>query len=290
MAVGAEPKHGPLTEIWNGVSWTREPVLSPPGTATLTAVSCVSDTFCVAVGGTPLEEPLVELWNGAAWARMASPDSTGTVTELLSGVSCASTLSCVAVGTSFANGGESAVVERYGGGVWKVLRSGALGASPTLTSVSCPAPGWCTAVGSVETGAAGVPTSLVLHISASAVSAITVAETPQARLYGVSCPRVGRCVAAGNVASVASAGAAAPTTPGTEAPFAQRLSGGTWQALTPVGVGASGAFTGGVSCDARGASVAVGYTVRAADGRIAAMAQRLLGQSWSVLSAAKSPR
>jgi hypothetical protein len=129
----------------------------------------------------------------------------------------------------------------------------------------------------------------VLHVSASAVSAIAPAETPQVRLYGVSCSHVGRCVTAGNVATVASAGAAAPTTPGSEAPFAERLSGGTWQALTPVGVGSSGAFTGGVSCDAHGGCVAVGYTVRTG-GRITAMAQRLLGQSWSVLRAAKSPR
>src|SRR5207248_2303946 len=59
---------------------------------TLSAVSCVSPSFCVAVdvGGSALT------WNGASWSAPVHIDSTGP----LYGVSCVSPYLCVAVDSS----------------------------------------------------------------------------------------------------------------------------------------------------------------------------------------------
>ena len=66
-----------LAEQWDGISWTIEPTLAPPG-ATLSAtdalsdVSCTSETDCTAVGEyTYLARstvPLAEHWNGVNWS------------------------------------------------------------------------------------------------------------------------------------------------------------------------------------------------------------------------------
>ena len=120
-----------LAESWNGSSWTVIPSPSyGPYLNFLAAVSCTSPTNCVAVGnwltgGTEPEfRTLVETWNGVSWAFVPSPspDTMGGVR--LTGVSCASATSCVAVGQySNSRGVELTLVMSFNGTTWSIVAS-----------------------------------------------------------------------------------------------------------------------------------------------------------------------
>ena len=108
-----------LVERWNGTGWrivgsaNRYPYLNA-----LTAVSCASATSCFAVGSsiasqTTPSTTLVEHWNGTGFSIVASPNPAGSTRNVLSGISCASAASCVAVGGYDARGSRYTLVERY---------------------------------------------------------------------------------------------------------------------------------------------------------------------------------
>ena len=94
-----------------------------PNTSTfnrLGAVSCTSDLI-VAVGDSfnrYANQTLVETFNGATWSIAASPNTSMSSSNVLTGVSCTSATSCVAVGT--ANGGTAfqTLVEAFDGNTW----------------------------------------------------------------------------------------------------------------------------------------------------------------------------
>ena len=98
-----------IIDSWNGTSW--QVMFSPDEMeyfAGSTSVSCTSTVFCIAVGYS-IDAPddsfypdaFIEAWNGSKWSFEGSAGrlepSTGNV---LSGVSCATTRSCHAVGSS----------------------------------------------------------------------------------------------------------------------------------------------------------------------------------------------
>ena len=108
-----------LAERWDGPRWTVQATPDPAGAgiSMLTDVSCVSAAACLAVGnygnGRFLFGAFVERWNGTRWALQSVPNP-GPVDTNLFGVSCASDVACVAVGTSWtsaalANDGTAAV-------------------------------------------------------------------------------------------------------------------------------------------------------------------------------------
>ena len=96
-----------VIEHWNGTAWTG--VTLPDANLQLSAVTCTATTECWAVGTdyfSTTSQPAVERWNGITWAPMAAPDplpygdphyGTG---DGLSGASCTSAASCVAVGSN----------------------------------------------------------------------------------------------------------------------------------------------------------------------------------------------
>jgi hypothetical protein len=91
----------PLIESWNGSSWTVTPNPSQDS-GLLEGVSCAGRGNCVAVGSSPYDvgvasETLVESLNGSNWVVTPSPNP-GAQGNGLGGVSCASSLACVAVG------------------------------------------------------------------------------------------------------------------------------------------------------------------------------------------------
>jgi hypothetical protein len=96
-----------LAMTWDGATWTI--VLSPnPGAENyLESISCSSSTECVAVGvsydNMNVGSPLVLAWNGTIWTRI-SVANVGAEDDILSGISCASDYSCMAVGTFTTNG------------------------------------------------------------------------------------------------------------------------------------------------------------------------------------------
>jgi hypothetical protein len=105
-AVGSTGSSGDtstLAEFWNGASWTVETTPNPAGgdNASLDAVSCVSQSSCLAVGSYDIGDGitlLAEIWNGTTWAIEAVPLPSGGLGGNLVGVSCTSASACTAVG------------------------------------------------------------------------------------------------------------------------------------------------------------------------------------------------
>src|SRR3954471_21036858 len=92
---------------------------NPSGTsgASLTSVSCPTATGCVAVGdyfpGTDVHR-LVEVWNaGAGWSIVATPAPPGTVQSSFSGVACATSVNCFAVGEYRLGPSRRPLIERF---------------------------------------------------------------------------------------------------------------------------------------------------------------------------------
>jgi hypothetical protein len=158
MTVGSiytDDNNEPLAEKWNGTIWKNEPVPEPSGTGagTLTAVSCVSATDCVAVGEAGLTgapQILAYTLNGTAWTQQAVPAPAGVADPELTGISCVSAANCTAVGDSDVSGegGNGVFAEHWNGSAWTAqdlpLPAGTV--ESALTSVSCVS-SQCTAAG-----------------------------------------------------------------------------------------------------------------------------------------------
>jgi hypothetical protein len=95
-----------LTERWNGTAWSRQAIPHPPGSVTdsLAGVSCTGAAACTAVGESASNlndfpsDTEAMMWNGTSWKLAATPNR-GT-SDALSGVSCITPTTCVAVGSS----------------------------------------------------------------------------------------------------------------------------------------------------------------------------------------------
>lgn len=155
----------PRGERWNGSVWTAQSVPQPAGGGgALSSVSCNAPRSthppgvaavapsCVAVGG-GAQGTFAERWNGSAWRVEATPPNVMD----LSGVSCTPTTSCTAVGAQPDPASKDPIplAETRGPSGW-VIQSTPTPANPdpngsvgsSLSAVSCPAAGACTAVGS----------------------------------------------------------------------------------------------------------------------------------------------
>jgi hypothetical protein len=101
-AVGASSTDGfatsvRLAERWNGTAWSLESVPNPGPASTpeLAQVACPTSAVCTAVGtnfGT--SDGMAARWSGGTWA----PQSIAAHGITLSGVSCSTVLTCIAVG------------------------------------------------------------------------------------------------------------------------------------------------------------------------------------------------
>ncbi len=148
-----------FAETWDGASWSATPIPIPsPGTSTkFTGVSCTTSTDCVVVGEEafshqetgPFFQTLVETWDGSSFVVAPSPDASNL--DHLYGVSCASSTSCVAVGSEQNGSSAQTLVETWGGNTWSITPS----PSPSsrynsLGGVSCAGSTSCLAVGSEQ--------------------------------------------------------------------------------------------------------------------------------------------
>src|SRR3954471_14159956 len=87
--------------------WRLQDMPSPPqGVPSFSGVSCPTTTVCVAVGSIDYSDSgghghiiqAIERWRDGKWSVEAAP--AGTSDTLLRAVSCASTTTCLAVGSS----------------------------------------------------------------------------------------------------------------------------------------------------------------------------------------------
>jgi hypothetical protein len=121
---------------WNGLSWSPLPVAASSEDDEMVALSCSSNTFCVAVGSrdghnTGYEtQTLVKEWNGAAWTYVPSADVTALANNALTGVSCTPNL-CVAAGYALDpdNGQSGGLLET------SPISAGAASSGPTTAPV-----------------------------------------------------------------------------------------------------------------------------------------------------------
>ena len=198
----------PITEIWNGSSWSVAPNPPKQANADLTSVSCVSATACTAVGShhrvtPPARGTLVESWNGSSWAVVPSPDAGTDDHNSLAGVSCTSVTACTAVGSYTDTGlvppAEQTLAESWNGSSWSVVPSPDLGTSEdnVLQGVSCASPTSCIAVGAASHGS--IADTLIEVWNGTTWSAVPSLVTTNIAsfLRGVSCPSVSMCMAAG---------------------------------------------------------------------------------------------
>jgi hypothetical protein len=151
----------PLAERWNGHSWSLQKVAGPSSAREpdLLSVSCPSANVCIAVGVYVKNRTgltLAEHWDGRRWSVEPTRNPSGQSGPLTGSgfyrVSCASALTCTAVG---AYGGFQSTVtlaERWNGSNWTIQKT----PHPTpnhasfLSAVSCPTTKLCTAVGSYD--------------------------------------------------------------------------------------------------------------------------------------------
>jgi hypothetical protein len=197
----------PLTEHWNGVAWsvTNAPTPNDATVAMLNGVACPSTTSCFAVGKYTigfLDRSLVEHWNGLHWSIMTSPNPGDPNSTVLNSVTCATRMSCQAVGNFVGTGEVDTLVEQWNGTHWVARPS----PNPTgsqfavLNSVACFDVTHCFAVGSYATETSADLT-LTEQWNGTSWSVVASPNGPfpfASFLNGVSCPRPANCFAVGN--------------------------------------------------------------------------------------------
>lgn len=276
LAAGCGTAHGQAVPAHRAAP-AGQPRLPRPGPApsatgevkradSLTGVTCLPTGTCVAVGwyyygATGQEQTLGLRWQGHAW--LAQPTPSHGHDSQLDNVSCATALSCLAVGTP---------AEAWTGTRWSVIPGPPGGA---MSSVSCPAPGSCQAVGQPPAGN---------HPAAARWNGRTwqAEQVPTPRpapqnltLAAVSCATASFCMAVGD----ASRGAKAMPSPSyRERTLAERWNGSRWRIIPAPSPTHASQFSG-VSCPAPNACVAVGSSASGAR----TLAERWNGARWTVL-------
>jgi hypothetical protein len=241
------------TEVWNGSTWTAEPVPSfvARGTtlqvARLSGVSCAPTGACDAVGYHPTygdqgTEVVTAEWDGSAWSDQQEPASIQTNAQL-SAVSCAAATACEAVGSE---------AEGWDGSVWS-RRESSLPAGGFLDGNSCPAPAACVAVGD-QSGNSGKMNGVFADTfdgadwTETSIATPGLASLPQ--LAGISCVAATSCTAVGSDTDAA----------GVSVPLILTDSANRWtpEATPSLSVPDPSSRLAAVSCGAPGSCLAVG--------------------------------
>jgi hypothetical protein len=272
-----------LAEVWNGTDWSIQPTPSPSGAkrSQLAAVSCASDTGCIAVGNytdsAGSERTLAETWNGAAWTTDPTPNPAGAKRSQLTAVSCPSASSCTAVG-DFTNsrGTELTLAEDRSGTTWttKATPNPAGAKSSQLDALSCTSASSCAAVGHY-TNSSGTELTLAEERSATAWTTKTTpkpAGAKSSQLAAVSCTSSASCVAVGYYTNAG----------GTVLTMADLWKGTTWKTKpAPSKTGAKSSQLAAVSCALATACTAVGNYTNSS-GTDLTLAEVWNGTAWTI--------
>ena len=258
-------------------------------TSILNDVSCTSPGNCMAVGYFQENGPgtvyftLAEKWNGSTWTIVPSPSPQHPGGgALLTAVSCAGSIRCMAVGnTLFLNAHGSFVLrplaESWNGTSWTVLPTAKLAQpSAVLGGVSCVGPARCMAAGHAGPVQASDKFTLA---EAWNGTAWRVAPTPPPQVPGgtalgtVSCTSPASCMAVGYAGFSNGSGASVT--------LAESWNGTAWRRLATPTPGGNGALAG-VSCTASPACTAVGdRAVNSPTLFMATLAERWNGARWA---------
>ena len=191
-AVGGDSDGHPIYAAETGGVWGT-PVEVPGGPGSFTGVSCTGSGNCTAVGS---KSSLPVYGHGDRWG-LGQPHHRQSVRCPAQEVAASfSAVSCVAVGTCTAVGGDSNGQPIYAtetGGVWGTATELPAGASGSFTGVSCIDPTDCSAIGNSDGGA------LYATETAGAWStpATIVSDSGTIVVTGLSCTVAGNCTAVG---------------------------------------------------------------------------------------------
>jgi len=192
----------------------------------------------------------------AAALLLAQPAAAGTwaqqgvalplnATSVLTGVSCTSPDTCMAVGSFHDSGGTHLLAESRSGSAWTTVSIADPGGAQ-LNAISCTSPTACTAVGSSGTGTLAERwdgTQWTIQ------STPPVSGTTSSVLKSVVCVSATACTAVGSSSSA----------PNTDATLAESWDGSSWSIQpTPNVSGAAFSVLLGVSCTSPAMCIAVG--------------------------------
>jgi Tol biopolymer transport system component len=180
----------PAVTVWSGTWGASTPIPLPSGAswsyvATYDPISCPSIGDCTAVGGSWIASESGGTWGTAVSIPPPSGGSGGSFT----GVWCASSGNCVAIGNYNTTSGTRAMVASESSGTWG-SSSALSGTSAGYASIGCSSLGHCAAVdtiGDAWTEVGGVWGSRVPLPQQGIYTGI----------YGVGCPSPSTCVAVG---------------------------------------------------------------------------------------------
>jgi hypothetical protein len=258
-----------LAEVYNGKGWAVRTAPSIKGGSSFRffGVSCVTSRFCLVVGdylpAGGSTHALVERWNGKRWAVYdfsLTPSEQATYTSF-SSVSCASTTSCMAVGSTSI--GFSNVVTAYayyfnGSGFVPTTAADPIEIlSSEYDSVSCSAATYCLAVGTYQDRSYGFWAQEAAQWNGHRWKLVDPAkragEWPYAGLDAVSCIAKDDCLAVGGENTGGDAYAPGPLTA-----LAQRWNGHHWATQKVPGRDGLENYLRGISCPRVGSCTAAG--------------------------------
>lgn len=177
---------GTLAEQWNGSTWSTQTV--PATVSGLSAVDCLSASFCEATNGSAQAAS----WNGSTWS--AQTMQTGTIFS----VACGSSSSCEAVGYIAETSGVFPLAEHWNGSTW-ADQTVPNTTDPALYGVSCPSATSCTAAGAGSGASGGVTTAEFWNGSTWTQQTTPIPSgAKNANFQGISCPTTADCTAVGD--------------------------------------------------------------------------------------------
>jgi len=279
--VESENTWWPFAEKWNGTEWSLLTTAKPTGAtaAEMGAVSCTSSTACIAVGryknsaGTYVT--LAEHWNGTEWSAQTTPNPVGATASALGAISCSSSTSCIAVGSSTVSGSASALAESWNGTEWSLQTTPSV-THAQLRRVSCSSSTACTVVGSYE-NSSHVEVTLAERWNGTEWSTQTTPNPSGAKrsyLFGVSCLSSTECTAVGYYVNSSNV----------EETLAERWSGTEWSVqTTPNVTGAKENRLYGVACISSTECVGVGLSTNSTlESETGSLIERWKGTEWVI--------
>jgi len=247
---------------WNGRSWHLQHIPTLPG-ANLNAVSCASETDCVAVGASNAGT-LAERWNGEDWTIQATPNPPGSASGGFTGVACTSASFCVAVGFRLDSAGNpvATLAERWNGKSWAIQPTPNPAPGSGFGGVACTSASFCVAVG-------GGP-----------VDRRTLAERWNGRSWAIQ--RTPNPSQGGGLAAVSCTSTVACTAVA-DLGAAERWNGAKWTIQPTPSTGSPGSRFNTVACTSASSCTAAGeLTDSAGNAFFGTLAERWNGTNWHI--------
>ena len=253
---------------WNGSSWKGVGVALPKGTKSddLVAVSCQGAKSCLVVGDyytsanvNAASHALALTYDGTSVKSTTVPVPRGTTDVALTGVSCATTRYCVAVGAAdgdtpaFGDAGALIIIETWNGARWTLHTAAtSIGTTEQVdpTVVSCVTSAFCVLAGQATSITSLTSTFYVASWNGKKLRAMKPAAVRGGAYsgylgpVGLSCATTSNCAVTGALIGDAGNGNLDGTTA-----FTEIWNGKTWQlgkVTWPKGTADS--LTTGVSC------------------------------------------